>query len=147
MPNSGPELLGKALHPGQAHGQVLALTNPISFWGGVDDSGRISDIHHPQCGASLTGKVVVMTSGRGSSSSTTVLADQIRTGVAPAAIVLADCDTILVIGALVAAELYAVHMPVVQLSRPDLGKLTGGTAHVSTDPDTLEATVRVDGAS
>jgi predicted aconitase with swiveling domain len=145
MRGSGIELHGRALHPGDAEGQLLHLDTPVSFWGGVDEFGRIIDVHHAQCGESLTGKVMVMASGRGSSSSTTVLAECIRAGTAPAAIVLAECDTILVIGALVAAELYDLKMPVVQLSPLDLELLTiPGTAHVWTDPDTVDATVRVD---
>jgi predicted aconitase with swiveling domain len=144
MRGSGTELHGRALHPGQAAGEVLHLDSPVSFWGGVDESGRIIDVHHPQCGESLTGKVMVMAAGRGSSSSTTVLAECIRAGTAPAAIVLAECDTILVIGALVAAELYGVQMPLVQVSSSDLELLLTGTAHVFADAETLDATVRID---
>lgn len=82
-----------------------------------------------------------MTSGRGSSSATAVLAEQIRAGTAPAALVLAECDTILVIAALVAAELYGVQMPIVQLSPADLGLVASGTASIRTYPPTLDATL------
>ena len=139
MSGSGSELHGRALHPGDANGQVLRLEAPVSFWGGVDEAGRIVDVHHPQCGEILTGRVVVMTSGRGSSSATAVLAEQIRARTAPAALVLAECDTILVIGALVAAELYDVRMPIVQLSPTDLGLIGPGPLHIRTDPQTLDA--------
>src|SRR3982750_3985936 len=39
----------------------------------------------------------------------------IRSRAAPAALLLADCDTILVVGALVAEEMYDVAMPIVEL--------------------------------
>ena len=84
--------------------------------GGVSADGTIIDRHHPQCGVSLTGRVVVMTAGRGSSSSSSVLAEQIRAGTAPAAIVLAEPDTILLLGAVVAAELYGRCLPVLVTS-------------------------------
>jgi len=51
--------------------------------------------------------------GRGSSSSSTVLAEAIRLGTAPAAIVLLEPDPILALGAIVAKELYGRALPIV----------------------------------
>jgi predicted aconitase with swiveling domain len=78
-------------------------------------TGRLSDHHHPQLGATITGQVLVMPSGRGSSSSSSVLAESIRLGTAPLAILLADPDEILVLGALVAEHLYGRTCPIVVL--------------------------------
>jgi predicted aconitase/predicted aconitase with swiveling domain len=100
------------LHAGQACGPTLHLTEPLSLWGGTAPDGTITDPHHPQRGRSLAGAVVVMTTGRGSSSSSSVLAELLRSGHGPAAFVLAEPDGILTLGALVAAELYGVHLPV-----------------------------------
>lgn len=95
-------------------GRALVLDEGLSLWGGMDPAtGVIIDTHHPQCGTSLTGRVVVMRSGRGSSSSASVLAEAARAGTAPAAIVLAEADLILSIGSAVAQELYGVVVPVV----------------------------------
>jgi predicted aconitase with swiveling domain len=104
---------GRTLHPGTASGVAIRLTAPLSFWGGTDASGRIVDAHHPQCGAVLTGRILLLESGRGSSSASSVLAEQIRARTAPAAIVLARPDPIIPLGALVAAELYDLFLPVV----------------------------------
>ncbi len=102
------------LVPGRAAGEVLALREPVSFWGGFDvETGRIIDRLHPDCGACLTGRVLVMRSARGSSSGSSVLAEAIRCGTAPAAIVLRSRDAILTIGALIAAVLYDRPCPVV----------------------------------
>jgi predicted aconitase with swiveling domain len=114
------------VHPGSATGELLVLDEPLSFWGGVDPSGRIVDRRHPQCGTAVTGRVLAMTSGRGSSSSSSVLAEQIRAGAAPAAVVLAEPEVILVLGAIVAAELYGTALPVVQLAPEDFALLTRG---------------------
>jgi uncharacterized protein len=57
----------------------------------------------------------VMPSGRGSSSSSSVLAEAIRLGTAPLAILLAEPDNILVLGALVAGYLYDRTCPIVVL--------------------------------
>lgn len=110
-------LAGTTLHPGRAEGELLVLDEPLSFWGGTDATGRIIDQHHPQRGALLAGRVVAMTSGRGSSSSSSVLAEAIRTSAAPAALLLAEPDAIIVLAAIVAAELYGRHLPVVLLDR------------------------------
>lgn len=104
----------RALVPGPAEGTALVLSEPLSFWGGVDAAdGTIIDRHHPQAGETVRGKVLVMASGRGSSSSSSVLAEAIRAGTGPVAIVLAEPDGILALGALVASRLYGRTTPVV----------------------------------
>ncbi|TCC05825.1 aconitase X swivel domain-containing protein [Kribbella soli] len=107
---------GRTLHPGTASGTPIRLTAPLSFWGGTDNEGRIVDAHHPQCGEVLTGRILLMESGRGSSSASSVLAEQIRAGTAPAAIILSRPDPIIPLGALIAAELYDLNLPVVVAS-------------------------------
>ena len=100
-------------------GPRLVLTAPLSFWGGVDpSSGAIVDVHHPQHGQSVRGRVMVMQRGRGSSSSATVLAECLRSGTGPAAILLEQVDEVLAVGALVARELYGVDCLIV--ADPDL---------------------------
>jgi predicted aconitase with swiveling domain len=104
---------GRVLVEGSASGRTLILDEPLSFWGGLDPAtGEIVEATHPQRGAIVTGRILVMPSGRGSSSSATVLAEAIRRGTGPAGIVLAEPDEIVVIGALVAEELYGVGTPV-----------------------------------
>lgn len=103
-----------ALISGEAQGEVLRLDEPLSFWGGVDpESGKIIEKTHPQYGESLTGRILAMPHGRGSSSASSVLAETLRQGHGPAAIVLEEPDSILLVGALVAADLYEVACPVV----------------------------------
>ena len=98
----------------RAVGPALVLTEPLSFWGGVDAAdGTIIDRHHPQAGETVRGTVLLMPSGRGSSSSSSVLAETIRAGTGPVAIVLAEPDGILALGALAASKLYGRTTPVV----------------------------------
>lgn len=112
---------------GTAEGQVVRLSEPVSFWGGVDRDGTVSDVRHPDRGVGLAGRVLVTTSGRGSSSSSSVLADLIHAGKGPAAIVTSAPDAILVLGALVPALLYGDEVPVVVLPAIDLDRLATGT--------------------
>lgn len=109
---------GRTLTGGDVAGDVLRLDEPLSFWGGFDPhDGRVLDRNHPQHGAVLTGRVVTMAAGRGSSSSSSVLAEAIRLGTAPAALVLGEPDAIIALGALAAAELYGTRVPLVVVPR------------------------------
>jgi len=108
-------------------GRALVLTEPLSLWGGMDPaSGELIDAHHPQRGANLAGRIVVMPAARGSSSSASVLAEAVRAGTAPAAILVGDSDLILAIGAAVAEELYGQSVPVVVLSSEELAAIPDG---------------------
>jgi predicted aconitase with swiveling domain len=109
-------LQGRSLVSGDATGEIAAIA-PLSFWGGYDPvSGTIIDRSHPALGQSLAGRILVMSSGRGSSSSSSVLAEAIRRGTAPTAIVLATSDPILAVGALVAEMLYDRTCPIAVLA-------------------------------
>ena len=67
---------GRVLADGEANGLALVLDEPLSLWGGMDPGiGAIIDVRHPQVGTSVKGRVLVMRSVRGSSSSSSVLAE------------------------------------------------------------------------
>jgi uncharacterized protein len=121
---------------------VLVLEEPLSFWGGMDPAtGEIVDAHHPQAGESLTGRIVAMRSGRGSSSSSSVLAEAIRSGAAPSGLVLAEADVIVAVGSIVAAELYGSQVPVIALAEGDYARLPSG-AEVELEAGPDGATIR-----
>jgi uncharacterized protein len=110
------QIIAQSLVAGVARGVVQKL-EPLSFWGGFDSrTGCVTEPSHPQYGMCLSQKIVVMESGRGSSSSSSVLAEAIRLGTAPAAFLLLEIDTILATGALVAAELYQLDCPIMVLT-------------------------------
>lgn len=103
------------------------LDEPLSFWGGVDPAtGLVIDARHPQRGESVTGRVLVMPGVRGSSSASSILAEAVRVGTAPAAILLGEPDLILAVGAAVAEELYGHRVPVVQLAPEELAGIAEG---------------------
>jgi predicted aconitase with swiveling domain len=133
---------GRTLVAGRASGEALVLTEPLSFWGGVDPAtGTLIDTHHPQVGTNLAGRVLVMPSGRGSSSSSSVLAEAIRAGTAPAAIMLREPDGIVALGAIVARELYGIRMSVITLDAAAYDELhTGDTIEVDARADTVRVT-------
>jgi uncharacterized protein len=111
---------GAVLHAGRAEGPMLKLDAPLSLWGGFDPAtGAIIDIHHPQCGRVLIGQIVLMEESRGSGTSPGALAEAIRRGTAPLAIILVKPDTNLAIGAMVAAALYGKDCPMLAVSSSD----------------------------
>src|SRR5688572_8966163 len=89
-----------------AHAEALALTAPISFWGGVNPkTGHIADVRHPEYGHSIAGRVLLIPSTIGSSSAAAVLLELVHAGLAPSAIVLHEPDAILLLGLIVAREM------------------------------------------
>jgi predicted aconitase with swiveling domain len=60
----------------------------------------------------VAGRVLMMPGGRGSSSGSATLAEALRLGKGPAAILMLERDAIVVVGAMVAAELYGLACPV-----------------------------------
>ena len=106
-------LAARMVVAGSATAPAVRLAQPLSFWGGFDaETGRVIDHHHPDVGVALTGKVVVMASGRGSSSASSVVVEAARLGTAPAGFVFSEPDEILTVGALVAADLYQTDIPI-----------------------------------
>jgi uncharacterized protein len=132
---------GRTLVPGAAAGVSLVLPEPLSFWGGMDPAtGTLTDRHHPRHGERLAGRVLVMPTGRGSSSASSVLAEAIRAGTAPAAVVLREPDPIVALGAIVAAELYGRACPVVVLDPEAYDRVPEG-ARVRVDATEASALV------
>ena len=143
MSRSGVVVDGVALAPGTATGRPLVLAEPLSFWGGVNPAtGVIVDTHHPQVGESIVGRVLVLPSGRGSSSSSSVLAETIRNAVGPAAILLGATDPIIALGCLVAEELYGIRTPVAVLDS-NAYRVCAGAAEVTVATDERRAVVSV----
>jgi predicted aconitase with swiveling domain len=134
---------GRVLFAGVAAGRALVLDQPLSFWGGIDQAtGLIIDHRHPSAGAIVTRRVLLMPSGRGSSSSSSVLAEAIRAEVAPAAILLLEPDPILVVGAIVAKELYGRALPIVMLDQSGYRDILDGDL-IKVDATGALATVTV----
>ncbi len=121
----------RCLLDGEAIGPLQILTEPLSFWGGVDvESGQIIDPNHPQFGELVSGCILGLPHGRGSSSSATVLAEMIRIGSGPVGLILSEPDQILVAGGYVANVLYAKRFVV---SVGDLPETSEGVFRLDAD--------------
>lgn len=119
---------------GEAAGQALVFSQALSFWGGIDaETGDVIDHSHPGLGQNVAGSILVMPSGRGSSSSSSVLAEAIRRGTAPAGILMERPDPILAVGAIVAEFLYDIRMPLVVCDIA--GIVSGNRIAITTEAD------------
>ena len=128
---------GQAIIPGSASGAVLACNEGLSFWGGVDPlTGVVIDTHHPLCGQSIAGKVLVMQTTRGSCSGSGVMLDLALNGIAPAAFVFAEAEDVVTLGAMIAGKMFARPVPVLRLDAEAFAVAAAGQEAVLSD-DTL----------
>lgn len=140
----------RVLVDGAAQGALLHADTGLSFWGGVDAAtGRVIDSHHPLHGQCLAGRVLAIPSGRGSCTGSSVMLELIRSGHAPAALVLAEADDILTLGVVLAQMMHGQSLPVVCIGPQAFAALRGSafvrvdggrvTAHGAPPPDGFAA--------
>ncbi|MGK9041879.1 DUF521 domain-containing protein [Rhizobium sp. SA279] len=129
----------RSILAGSAEGPVIATTEALSFWGGVDPAtGRVIDVHHPLHGTCLTGGVLFMPTSRGSCTGSGVLLDLILTGRAPSALVFCEAEDVLTLGALIAAEMFGKPLPVLRLDAENFARFSKAV-HVRIDETAIEA--------
>ena len=118
---------GQAIVAGAASGKAIVSQQPLSFWGGYDqNSGEIIDRRHPLSGQNAAGRILAIPFTRGSSTTTAVLLESIKAGVAPAAILTTRPDTFFALASIVADEMYGTPLPIVVLPEDDFDQLQTG---------------------
>lgn len=96
-------LTGRTIYPGQAEGPALVTSQAISFFGGVDpESGVVVERGHELEGQSIAGKILVFPRGKGSTVGSYTLYRLKKAGLAPAAIINSECETITAVGCIIA---------------------------------------------
>jgi predicted aconitase with swiveling domain len=112
---------------------VMKLSAPLSFWGGVDPaSGRIIQVRHPECGQTISDVILALPGTIGSSSSSAVLLELIRLGIAPKALLLHEPDAILLIGCVVGREMGWEAPPAFRLAANEQAQLPSGPITIAT---------------
>lgn len=96
-------LHGRKIFGGKAQGEALVSHMGISFFGGVDpDTGIVVERGHDLEGQSISGKVLVFPTGKGSTVGSYTLYRLKLASLAPIAIVNAACETITAVGCIIA---------------------------------------------
>jgi predicted aconitase with swiveling domain len=121
------EIPVRCVSAGEVEATLIVSLEPLSLWGGFNvTTGAVIDRGHPAFGQILTGRILAMPSGRGSSSSSSILAEAVRLGTAPLGLVLAETDPILAVGEIVARKLYGKSLPIVVCGRDAFARLQAG---------------------
>jgi predicted aconitase with swiveling domain len=129
-------LEGRKVMKGHAEGEALVSSEAISFYGGVDpETGNVAEKGHPLEGKSVRGKVLVFPTGKGSTVGSYALYDMKKRGNAPAAIINAEIETIVAVGAIISG------IPCVD--KIDISKIkTGDRVTVDADSGKVEISRR-----
>jgi uncharacterized protein len=94
---------GRKIYQGLAQAQALVTKMGISFYGGVDpETGVIVEKGHELEGECISGKVLVFPTGKGSTVGSYTLYRLKQAGLAPAAIINVNCETITAVGCIIA---------------------------------------------
>ena len=127
------KLKGRKISGGKARGIAIVSRKSLSFLGGVDpETGVIKDTESDIKGESIRGKILVFPRGKGSTVGSNVIYQLKKNGVAPAAIVVEEAETIVATGAIIAG------IPMVD--KVDIGKIKTGQ-FVEVDADKGEINV------
>jgi uncharacterized protein len=96
------QLKGRIIYKGKAEGEALVTSMPISFYGGVDpNTGVVIEKGHELQGISVSGKILVFPQGKGSTVGSYTLYRLKKNGVAPAAMINRETETIVAVGAII----------------------------------------------
>jgi uncharacterized protein len=104
---------GRKICAGRAEGEALVTNMGISFYGGVDpETGEVVERGHALEGQCIAGKVLVFPTGKGSTVGSYTLYRLKLGGMAPAAIVNAECETITAVGCIISEIPCVDHIPI-----------------------------------
>jgi predicted aconitase with swiveling domain len=123
---------GRMISPGKAEGEALVSKEPIGFYGGVDPkTGIVIERGHELEGKCIKDKILVFPHGKGSTVGSYVIYGLMKNGVAPAAIVNKETETIVATGAILAG--------IACVDGVDIEKIkTGDRVRVNADEATVE---------
>lgn len=94
---------GRMISPGKARGEAIVSRSPIGFYGGIDPkTGIVIEKGHELEGKGVKDKVLVFPQGKGSTVGSYVIYGLRKNGVAPAAIVNKETETIVATGVILA---------------------------------------------
>ena len=114
---------------------TLYATGPWSVVYALDAAtGEIIDRRHPLSGEIAAGKILVIPFTRGSSTTTAVLLESVKTGTVPAGFITSRTDSFLSLASIVADEMYGKPIPIIAVGRDEFEQIDSGqTVQLATD--------------
>lgn len=126
---------GRVIKCGIATGEALVSPEPIGFLGGVDaETGIVTEKGHPLEGACVAGKVLVFPTGKGSTVGSYVLYQLAANGRAPAAILNAESEPIVAVGAIISEIPMVDQLPIEHIHTGDIVAVEGAQVTVTPAP-------------
>lgn len=111
---------------------VLKLSRSINFYSGLNsETGIIDEINHPEQGASIVNKLLILP-GLSGASGAPKLVEACRLGKGPRAIVLPDPDPVIFTASFIVQELYNVNMQIFSLTKTLATLKTGDAVQMRT---------------
>jgi len=123
-------LNGRKVVRGKTSGFAVVCAEPISFNGGVDPAtGIMTEEEHSIKGVNIAGKILVFTTGKGSTGGSNRIYDMADRKTAPIALIMVNAEPITTIGAIMA------DIPVVDRFDRDPTKVIETGDYVEIDAD------------
>jgi predicted aconitase with swiveling domain len=130
------KLQGRKIYQGQVTAEALVTSMGVSFFGGVDpDTGYVVEKGHELEGQSISGKILVFPTGKGSTVGSYTLYRLKANGLAPAAILNRECEAITAVGCIISEIPCIDQLPIDQIQTGSLLTVDGdlGTIEIELD--------------
>jgi predicted aconitase with swiveling domain len=125
------ELRGRIIKAGSGTGTALVSSDPIGFLGGVDpDTGLVVEVGHPLAGQSVSGRVLVFPTGKGSTVGSYTLYRLAKNRLAPVAIVNAQSEAIVAVGAIISGIPMVDQVDIAQIATGDRVTVQDGIVRI-----------------
>jgi predicted aconitase with swiveling domain len=111
---------GRIISPGKTEGVAIVSPEPIGFYGGIDiKTGIVIEKDHPLEGKSVTDKILVFPSGKGSTVGSYVIYGLNKNGVGPSGIINRETETIVATGVILAGIPCIDHIDIYKIKDGD----------------------------
>ncbi len=128
------QLQGRTIKAGYGEGVTLVSSEPIGFLGGVDpDTGIVIEKGHQLAGQSIAGRVLVFPTGKGSTVGSYTIYRLAKNHKEPAAIINAQSEAIVAIGAIIADIPMVDLVDITQLHNGDYAIVRDGVITIEDD--------------
>lgn len=118
---------GRTINPGTATGEALVSKEPLGFYGGVDaKTGIVIEKGHTLEGKCVKDRILIFPCGKGSTVGSYVIYGLKMNGVAPAAIVNEETETIVAAGVILAGIPCVDRIDIKQFSTGDMVRIDAG---------------------